>query len=846
MQVETFDQQKFDIAVAPRRTTKAWKNITVTWDEFLERIREPIRTGETMAEYKAMPKAERDARKDQGGFVGGYLKEGIRKKGYVDHRSMICLDADNIPPDVDFQGVVQNYFKESAYALYTTHSHTPEKPRFRIIVPLSRAISEEEYEPIARYLANDIGIDYFDPTTYEAHRLMYWPCASRDGEYVHYEQGGTFCSPDDIEHQMHDWRDASAWPVGKTETVARKKAAQKLGDPREKPGLIGYFCQAYTIEEAIAAFIPKAYTKVDGMEHRYTYTEGSTTGGMIVYDDGLHAYSHHATDPISGKDVNAFDLVRLHKFGALDEDAREDTPVNKLPSYVAMTDLCQKDEKVRDARTREEREEMEKRLAEEGITIAGDAKEDAGKPVNTDWMKKLHMTKQSEKYIVDAYNFLLILTHDPRLRGMAGYNEFSTRVEVLHDLPWRKHCDNGFDVWTDADAAQLRNFISNEYKGLTSKTILDDAFTEVTEKNRFHPVKDWWKTLSWDGKPRVRRILIDYLGAPDNAYTEEVTEKFFKASVARIQHPGAKFDQCLVLMGDQGIGKSTMLARMAGKWFQDTMPTIKGKDAMDALQGHNIIEMGEMQAGTKAENEEMKAFLSRQDDKYRRAYGHYTEPHPRQCIFAATTNEHIFLRDRTGGRRFWIIDCQGKDGVNPYTDFTPEIAAQCWAELLEIYKKDKSLKLSAESEKLARELQEAHTEGAERLGLIQSYLDMLLPKDWELWDIHERQSYIAGSMEYPPDGVNQRKRVCSMEIWCECLGNSPQSMRNIDAREINTIMSRMRGWKIYEKSAGQQRFKLYGRQRTYVRDEHFSVNSFVNDSDIEEKTVDTNSLNDIF
>lgn len=817
-----------DVAVAARRTQRTWKNTQMSWKALLERFRAVTRTGETAAEYRAMKKSERDMRKDQGGFVGGLLREGRRKKGYVIKRQLISLDADNIPAGFDFPARCREVLAGSAYAVYTTHSHTKERPRFRLVLPLARAVSEEEYEPIARVVASMVGIDVFDPTTYEAVRLMYWPSAPSDGDFVEEGMEGPFLSPDALEAKLGDWRDASRWPVGKTETVARARVLKKLGDPREKGGLIGAFCRAYTIEEAIEKFLPDVYTKVDGAEDRYTFTGGSTTGGLIVYDDGLHAYSHHATDPVSGLDVNAFDLVRLHLFGARDENTDEDTPVNKRPSYVAMTDLCMKDEGVK----KEQNAELKKALSDD-LLDAGGAEGDVDE--NLEWVDKLERQKGG-KLVQSARNFLLILENDPALKGMAGFDEFSGRVAVLRDLPWRKHAPGGFDVWRDEDDAQLRNFLSLKYEGLTGKQLLDDALVEVTRKNSFHPVRDYFASLKWDGVARLPSLLIDYLGAEDAPWVREITVKFFKAAVARIYQPGKKFDQCLVLTGPQGIGKSTLLARMGGRWYQDTMPTIRGKDAMEALQGYLIIEMSEMQGPTRAETDELKAFISRQSDKFRAPYGRRTEEHPRQCVFAATTNDRVFLKDRTGGRRFWVVDCT-RGTKNAYSDLTRGEVAQVWAEALELYREDANIYPTRETELKLAELVDSHTEGAEKMGLIQAFLDMKLPERWEDFSIEERRSYLEGTMVGAPEGTKERERVCTMEIWCECLGNSPRNLRNIDARELNTIMLRMPGWKVCENTQGKMLFKLYGRQRAYVRDMS---------SRDEQKGSVTDSMNDLF
>lgn len=810
---------KFKIAVANTKTQKTWKNIQVSWDELVKRAENPIRTSETTAEYKAMSKAEKDAKKDVGGFVGGYLKDGIRKRGQLETRQLICLDADNIRGGVDFPAKVAEALEDKYYLYYTTHSHTKDKPRFRLIIPLSREVTADEYEPIARLVARDIGIDMFDPTTYQEIRLMYWPSAPSDGEYLTAHYGLELLNPDDVKACNPNWQDATTWPTGPSEAAAHKMAIKKLGDPREKPGIIGLFCLAYTISEAIDAYLPGIYERVERYDDRYTYMKGSTTGGAVTYDD-LLLYSHHGTDPVGGREVNAFDLVRIHQFGLLDAESDPGTPVAKLPSFVAMTSLCNKDDKVKALRNKGIMEALSDDLLEaDGVDIGTDeqdkAKAKEAKAKALEWLNDLERTKTG-KLIASAHNFLLILRNDPRLKGMAGNDLFASRIAVLKDLPWRKHFTDRIDSWQDADDAELRNYLSLKYEGLTGKMLLDDALTTVFAENSFHPVRNWLRSLKWDGVPRIRRILIDYLGAEENLYTQEITEKFFKAGIARVFKPGAKFDYCLVISGAQGIGKSTVLRRMGQKWFTDAVVSIKGKEAMDQLQGNWVIELSEMQAATRAENEELKAFISRQNDKYRPPYGRRVEDHLRQCIFAATTNDRIFLKDRTGGRRFWIVMCDGT-AKRPLNEFTREVAEQCWAELMTIWEHDKDLLPSKESMEVARELQAEHTEGSEKFGLVQNYLETKLPERWKNMTILERKDWLAGETSIEGEGVIERDRVCVMEVWCECFGYNPEKIRNLDAREINTILQNMPGWAPHKSKSSMLRFDLYGRQRAYTR-----------------------------
>ncbi len=332
---------KFTIAVGNSRKEKLWKNQEITWDEFLKRAGSTIRTVESISEYKALPKARQDDIKDVGGFVGGRLKDGKRKTGYVEYRSILTLDMDYAAPGIWEQ---ISMFFDFACCIYSTHKHTPEKPRLRLIIPLARNVTADEYSAIARKVACDIGIEQFDDTTYEPTRLMYWASTSSDGEFIFETQEGRFLDPHPVLASYKDWRDTSSWPISSRQTAVIKRSMAKQADPLEKAGIVGAFCRAYTIQDVIDKFISDVY-KPSAIPGRYDYSPADSTAGVLIYDD-KYAYSHHATDPACGKLCNAFDIVRIHRFRELDEDSNESTPANKLPSYKAMQEMAEKDELV--------------------------------------------------------------------------------------------------------------------------------------------------------------------------------------------------------------------------------------------------------------------------------------------------------------------------------------------------------------------------------------------------------------------------------------------------------------------------------------------------------------------
>ena len=170
------------IAVGNSRMDKKWKNQDISWADLCARCGSTIRTTETVEEYRKLKKGQQDGIKDVGGFVGGHLRKGRRKNGMVLCRSLLTLDMDYGTPDIWDEITLFHDFK---CCVYSTHKHTPEHPRLRLLIPLKREISEEEYPAVARMVAKEIGIDLFDDTTYEASRLMYWPSTSANGEFFY-------------------------------------------------------------------------------------------------------------------------------------------------------------------------------------------------------------------------------------------------------------------------------------------------------------------------------------------------------------------------------------------------------------------------------------------------------------------------------------------------------------------------------------------------------------------------------------------------------------------------------------------------------------------------------------
>ncbi len=803
------EESKYAIATGLSRKTKTWKNTLMSWEELVNRLSRTERTNETQAEYKALPKSRQDEIKDVGGFVAGHLKNGQRGTGKVECRSMITLDADFAEPD--FCDTVE-MFAEYSYIIYSTHKHTPDKPRLRLIVPLSRTVTAEEYEAAARRLADSLGIEQFDDTTYQPHRLMYYPSTSADGEYVFRHAERKPLDVDKLLAEYTDWRDVREWAFSSRTAGAREKAAGKQEDPTAKKGVVGAFCRCYDVPAAIAEFLPEVYTPC-AVEGRYTYAAGSTAAGLVLYEGGKFAYSNHATDPAGGTLCNAFDLVRIHMFGEKDEGAKEGTPTAKMPSFLAMAEFARNDKAVKLKLFEEKTGEAVSDFAE----MIKDTPDDPDTPEH--WALQLQTGAKGE-YLATIDNIVLILQNDSELRGRLGFNGFTGRYTVCGDLPWNADTDRR--AWQDEDDAGLRHMLEKKY-AIKSKGNIDDARVLVSRENIYHPVLDYLDGLSWDKVPRAETLLIDYMGAEDTPYTRAVTRKTLAAAVRRVRQPGVKYDNVLIMVGRQGCGKSYLVSRLGGKWFSDTLTSIQGKEAYEELQGFWIVEIAELSALRKSEVEAVKHFIAKQSDSYRAAYDRHVKTRARQCIFFGTTNNAEFLRDATGNRRFLPVDVDpAKARLSVFDDLTDEVRDQIWAEACEIERAGEKLYLDTKELRRAAEAeQDRHFEQSPLTGDVERYLETPLPENWAELDLTDRRAYLHAGEDFGVKASGSvankfmREKVCPMEIWCEMLGGDKKDLTTPRSKEISDIILKTGKW---EKAKGNLKFgALYGAQRGYTR-----------------------------
>ena len=623
------------------RKAKVYQAAPQSLQELFGRLKVSQPIAHTIDAYKALKKAQQDDLKDVGGFVLGELKDGRRRSGMVLSRSGAVLDADNVPA-----GSTEEFIRRVAAlglccCVYSTAKHCPQAPRLRVVFPFLEDIPAEQYPPVARLLCQFIQpeMDWFDPTTAEAERMMYYASHCQDVAPVWYEQDGEglLGAAEWLAQALPTWQDPGTWPRFPNEQKLLDRTKAKQQDPESKEGVVGAFCRVYDVPTAMDKFLPGVY-EATATESRYTFTGGSTWGGVVLYDNGKFMYSHHATDPCSGQLVNAWDMVRLHLFGDLDDEAKDGARGNRLPSYAAMCQFIKNDNAVLDEQNR-----ARTTAAEDFGPIVG-----ASETTDVSWMRGL--TRNTNGNIENkSANVLHVLEYDPHLKGRLYMDSFADKIYGISPLPWGNHADEtGPFEWTDADDDGLAIYLE-KLLGFRSPTMVHSALNDHMARHALNPVTDYLNGLQWDGVPRLDTMLIDYLGAEDKPYTRAVTRKAFTAAVARAMTPGVKYDNMLILSGPQGACKSTLLEKMGNPWFTDSLLSFNGKDAMEVLQGVWIVEIAELQAFRNTSVDKTKQFVSSLKDRYRAAYGRRVADHPRRCVFFGTVNPGEFLRDPTGG-----------------------------------------------------------------------------------------------------------------------------------------------------------------------------------------------------
>ena len=628
----------------------------------------------------------------------------------------------------------------------------------------------------------------------------------------------------------------------------RRPRGEPLKDPIDRAGLVGLFCRAfYPIDKAITAFgLP--YVRVGDNEYAY---KGDMTGQGMITSKGMYAHPCHADDPARGRMSDAFDLVRIHVYGSAPAVAKERE--RAIESAYRITELAEKgaiasgefmnalnaERKALDGLTaKSERlllddiKTVDWIRAEIGAARAkrtalpgeDEARERERETACGELEKALDGLNDDGKYPAERANIDRIIQMHPDIKGLTAWNDFSKRITLRRAPRWRVPDTNDAGL-KDRDDAEIRA-IAEQY-GITAKDRIYDAVTCEAQKYAFHPVRDYLSALEWDGEPRIGTALTDFFGGRPTDYTRAISELFFKAAVMRVFVPGCKYDYMLTVKGRQGCGKSTFFSKLGGEWFSDNVGDISNKDAQEGLLGAWIVEFAEMAALRKADAEQMKSFISRPCDRFRAAYGRRTEDYPRQCVFAATTNEAGFLHDQTGNRRFLVFEA----GATPpkldvFKDLTPGYRDLMFAESYAKVKADgfaTQLCLPREIEEQAALVQQSYMQADPVADRIAQYLDLLLPPGWYDMGKDRRRQWAREAMDNGWECKDGRPRqfVCVREIWTEALDHlEGEEPTRLEANHITRVLDNMPDWERVKGDDGRSktiRIPMYGVVKAFRR-----------------------------
>ena len=754
-------ERTYAVAIAPRKDSRTWSQEEIRFSDLVEWAENPA------------------GHKECGNYLLGTLRGGRRTKNTIVSRSAVQLDADRATEetwdaisDLGALGLI-----------HTTYSSAPDELRLRAVLPLDREVTPDEYVHIVAVLLDRLGADAFDPGSLQPERYMFRPAvADEHRQWYRYEVlDGPELSADEL---LADFTEDLS-------TVPAPRPSKNKRDPREIDGTIGAFNRAYSIAEAIEQFGIPYEPAGEGRWHLV----GARAGAGIHEVTPDLVYSHHAGDPAYGQTLSAFDLVRVHLYGILDEDAKPGTPINKLPSTTAALERLANDPRV-----------VAEIVGDDFSTLPDADPDDPTAPAPARaWVMDLVRNPRSGEVKDVVGNWDLISENDPVFQGLF-WDELDLSVKTDRDLPWRS-LERG-EVFTATDRAALALHIERSYGIRPGRLLLDDLVNVVAHRRPVHPVREYLEGLEWDGVPRLEESLP---GVRPTEYTRLVARKCLTAAVARIFEPGIKWDYSLIIYGSEGRGKTFWVDRMARGW-NAALGDIHSKDTLLTLQRSWIVTSDEGFSMKKSDADSLKEFLTRTTDVFRLPYEREVMAYPRHCVIWGTTNDPTFLRRQEGNRRYLIVHSEDRVDFGALTD---DYVDQVWAEAVHLYRSGEKLFLDEEGSAIAAAAREAYIEEDSLSGIIQEWLDQPVPENWEEMGAEERALWRMETADgIAPKGTRKINRTCSTQIWVECLGRPIGDRRRADLLDIAAALRALPGWRPVP---GRTRVPIYGPQQVYER-----------------------------
>lgn len=872
---------KYKLTIFKNRFQSEGRLSMQTFEEIFFAFRNKVkRTRETFSEYMGADKQTQSTIKDVGGFIGGETAGNKRINGIKITRQLLTLDIDVKLPNV------LEYLKRNTDFLsivYSTHSHSPSENRLRLVAPLSREVNADEYEALGRRIAFQIENSktetlqgLFDETTFQANRLMFFPSVSADGEYIcellnhnMFADEQKIIDVDVVLSEYIDYKDIFEWFKPEKidfDGIGRNTPSTK--QPLKAKGMVGAFNRTYSISEAIKTFLSHIYKKEKN--GRYSYLPGDSHGGGIILNDDTIFYSHHGTDPANLYYRSAFDLVRIHLFGSFDnsftpERMLSEQVLEKTDSFLKMVEFARAIPEVVEKsdsnialmqRLEKQTEYIEKfydeKTTPENAVILEKSETHNNTPENTEnGNTGENQAENTKQWIVqldglksNLAKLEIIFSNDELIGNMFYFDTFRDNICFYRKPYWHRNFVEGVAL-QDKDMAHIRTHLDKVY-GIRGERMIEDAIVVEADKIQKNKVYDYFESLVWDGKERIETFFYDFFKVPLNPFTRVAFKHWLVGAVSRIYNAGSPMDLLLIIKGAQGIGKSLFFKRLATFDFRNQGEHLysdtkidfnKAKDSYEQLEGIWIYEWKELAGMNMSEQESIKAFVDKTEDKFRRSYGRRNVEIKRRVAFGGTTNEKTPLRDRTGNRRFLVMESKLKQHECYIKDtnlFSQEYKDQLIAEAIHIYKSGYDIfKWSVEELQWWEKTNDENLSSNDLVGSIEAYINMKRPTYWyslsqnEMVEYIEKYDFEIGNtmMEHyalRSDELEYGKKFCIQEIWKIALRQRDITINSFHRGLIISALEQL-GWKLEKR---QTRFGVFGSQQTITKND--DINPFEN------------------
>ena len=824
---------------------KTLQAVTQEWNEFIKDFEKPCLSNLSFYSYSSyliefynlenkekLTDNEKDRRKELKGYIdslkfhGGYYFggtfEGNTRGNAVTSKSLITLDIDNISSDIDFLDLVQNnsFLKPYEYIIHSTAKHFPKHQRYRLIIPLEEALTEDialKYECIARHVANTImDISKFDKTAFDDTHLMLYPVVAQNTPpkyytYYHNETKNFLNSQEILSqynyHDRYTFQGVERPTVPELPPTPQKlyTSSSDLITSRDKDNLRVFIAQELQ-ENNI--FVPD----VTNYRKKFGCVCGSSDGANWGHGYVCNCFSsnHDSRLGKQGNGVYTYDIFDLYAY------------THNLDTSRDFIKICYELAKKYNI-TLENSKQIERffhkpiedfRDIGNNTTVAHHNSNGNNSTFSNvpEWYNLLRIS-QKGNIISSLHNIKIILQNDDTYKGKIEYNEL-TNMRTFNRTDWE-----------DVHESMIKLYLEEQYNLCVSVENINHVCNIIEYNNRYHPIREHLSQLKWDGIPRVNTVFSDFLGAKNDIYTQKVASITFIGAVARIFQPGIKYDTCTVFVGRQGLGKSKFISKLAinQDWFTDGVTTFDGKEFYESIQGKWLVELGEGTAFQKSIKERSKQAIASQQDSYRKPYARNPITLKRQCIFFGTTNNYDFLKDETGDRRYYPIDVDRRNATkNMDTELTPKYVNQLWAEALERYKQGEEIYITdGNILTIAEQEQRNHFDENPLQSDIYNFLDILLPppQEWYSMTLEQRKIYIQAVQSGEDTlkslrrtGVYRRDRVSVKEIMCELYG---YELNQPIERKISLDISRSLTALGWHKTGKAERINPYGLQRIF-------------------------------